>query len=118
MAYHTDLRLVFRAFGGRQREFNWLITDLKLNPYPPGLPYLPDVPRARERRWLSGAELTDIVEAHDVQFDWGVLSGFRPGVALDLGRARAVPLRRREQGALGAGRADPAPAGGGGDRVL
>jgi len=29
MAYHTDLRLVFRAFGGRQREFNWLITDLK-----------------------------------------------------------------------------------------
>jgi len=91
MAYHKDLRLVFLALGGRQREFNWLITDLELNPYPPGLPYLPDVPRDKDRRWLSGAELTDIVEAHDVQFDWGVLSGFRPGVALDLGRLEPSP---------------------------
>ena len=29
MRYFTDLRLVFRAIGDRQREFNWLVTDLE-----------------------------------------------------------------------------------------
>src|SRR5262249_41945464 len=27
--YYTDLRLVFRAIGDRQLEFNWLVTDLE-----------------------------------------------------------------------------------------
>jgi hypothetical protein len=83
MAYPTDLRVVFEALGGRQREFNWLLTDLELNCYPPGLTYRPDV-RASGTRWLSGTELSEIVEEHEIQFIWGVLSRFRLGVAIDV----------------------------------
>lgn len=81
MPFHTDLRLVFEAFGGREREINWLLTDLELNLYPPGLEYISDDRDAA--RWRSGSELSDIVNAHEIQFIWGVLSGFRPDVAID-----------------------------------
>jgi len=83
MGHHTDLRLVFEALGGRGREFNWLLTDIELNYYPPGLTLERDVGRSKAK-WLEGAELTDIVDANDVQFIWGVLSGFRPGVVIGL----------------------------------
>jgi hypothetical protein len=80
MPFHTDLRPVFEAFGGREREFNWLLTDVELNFYPPGLEYIDDREIAR---WLAGSGLSDIVKAHEIQFIWGVLSGFRPGVTID-----------------------------------
>jgi hypothetical protein len=83
MSYPTDLRLVFEAFGGRQREFNWLLTDLELNRYPPDLTYRRDV-RSSDTRWLSGTELSEIVDEYEIQFIWGVLSGFRLGVAIDM----------------------------------
>jgi hypothetical protein len=79
MPFHTDLRRVFEAFDGREREFNWLLTDVELNVYPLGLEYIADPETAR---WRSGAELSDIVKAHEIQFIWGVLSGFRPGVTI------------------------------------
>jgi hypothetical protein len=57
-----------------------LLTDVELNVYPPGLEYIDD----RETvRWRSGSELSDIVTASTIQFIWGVLSGFRPEVAID-----------------------------------
>jgi hypothetical protein len=90
MPYPTDLRLVFEAFGGRQREFNWLLTDLELNHYPPSLSYRDGV-RSSEARWLSGSELSEIVKESDIQFIWGVLSGFRPGVAIDLAALETYP---------------------------
>lgn len=34
MKYHTDLRIVLEALEGRQKEFNWLITDFECNYYP------------------------------------------------------------------------------------
>ena len=82
MAHPTDLRLVFEAFGGRQREYNWLLTDLELNRYPPGLPYLPEA-RSSATRWLSGTALSEIVETQEVQFIWGVVSGFPLSTAAD-----------------------------------
>jgi hypothetical protein len=89
MPYHTDLHRVFMALDGRQREFNWLLTDLELDHYPPGLPYLADRQLAR---WMTGAALSAIVEAHDVQFIWGVLSGFRSGVTPDLAPLDPYPF--------------------------
>ena len=89
MAYPTDLRLVFEAFGGRQREFDWLLTDVELNHYPPGLTYRPEA--RSDSRWLSGSELSEVVEQYDIQFIWGVLSGFRPGIAIDVTTLGAHP---------------------------
>ena len=37
-----------------------------------------------EARWLTGEELTDIVNAYQIQFVWGVLSGFNPGISIDV----------------------------------
>src|SRR5262245_12696527 len=34
--------------------------------------------------WIEGSELTTIVNANEIQFMWGVLSGFRPEVMIDL----------------------------------
>ena len=90
MAWHTDLRLVFRAFGGRQREFNWLLTDVELNCDVAGLP-LSDDPHSKDAVWLSGAALTELVEAQEVQFVWGVLSGFHPETAIDVTRVDPYP---------------------------
>jgi len=88
MPYHTDLRLVFEALGGRQREFNWLITDLELNYYPPRLRNT-----SREQAtWMEGAELSEIVNANDIQFIWGVLSGFRSEITIDISALNPRPF--------------------------
>lgn len=88
MPYHTDLRRVFEALGGRQREFGWLLTDIELNTYPPGLSYLAE---QRAALWQGGGELTALAETYDVQVIWGVLSGFARGVELDLDHLDPYP---------------------------
>lgn len=88
MPHHTDLGLVFRALDGRQKEFNWLITNLEVNRHPDDFPY----DSGHQPRWISGQQLTDIVERNDVQFIWAVLSGFVPDVALDLNNLEVEPF--------------------------
>jgi hypothetical protein len=90
MPLFTDLRLVFRAIGERQDEFNWLVTDLEYiwlgsdGERPP--PFVGSGPY-----WLSGSELSRIVAEYEIQFVWAVLSGFPPGVTLDLGHLEVEP---------------------------
>lgn len=81
MLYPTDLRKVFHALGGRQREFVWLLTDLVLGGYQLGQPTLVD---PEDVLMLTGDALTELVEAHHIQFIRGVLSGFVPGKEPDL----------------------------------
>src|SRR5688572_14213816 len=71
MPSHTDLSLVFAAFGGLQREFNWLLTGNECF-------FTGDSPM-----WVSGAELTRVVEEERPAYDWAVLSGFKPEVLID-----------------------------------
>lgn len=88
MPYFTDLRVVFEALGGRQREFNWLLSDLVLGCCPAAFAHLNEESAAN---WLSGEALTDIVEANRIQFVWAVLSGFRPGVEIDPAHLDVYP---------------------------
>jgi hypothetical protein len=90
MPYFTDLRLVFRAIGDRQREFNWLITDLESNwlAVKDGRPE-PFV--GQGPIWLTGDELSRIVADYEIQFVWAVLSGFPNGVVLDLAQLVIEP---------------------------
>lgn len=81
MDCYTDLRLVFHALGGRQQEFNWLVTELECNHHPdPNIPYDPE----RRPLWITGEQLTKIVFEHDIQFMWGVLSGFDKDTIIHL----------------------------------
>lgn len=92
MTYYTDLALVFRALGGRQKEFNWLVTDFEghvlgnsLQDVPAGFGF------GSEPKWLSGEALTPFVERNPIQFVWAVLSCFPLGVVLDPGRLDVEP---------------------------
>lgn len=91
MKYYTDLAMVFRAIGQRQREFNWLVTNLECNTLPEGLwdTALDSTPE--KAWWFTGDELTRFVESHDIQFIWAVLSGFRIGVNPDLSHLDLLP---------------------------
>jgi len=93
MKWHTDLRLVFEALGGRQQEFNWLLTDWELNEYPPAFRPVPEHRGSdADARWYTGVELTHIVNADHVQFVWGVLSGFRQGISIDPAALEVYPF--------------------------
>ena len=100
MHFYTDIRRVFEAFGGRQKEFNWLITNLEfsVNAYfspqnkrlqsanlPPNQ-FNEELlePLNKEVVWISGEELTEIVENNSIQFIWAVLSGFDKGIHIDV----------------------------------
>jgi hypothetical protein len=88
MPYHTDVRMVFHALGGRQKEFNWLVSNLEVNNHPDLFPYDPH----NQVSWLSGQEFSEIVEENDIQFIWAVLSGFSPNANIDVNVLQVVPF--------------------------
>lgn len=97
MPYFTDLRPVFRAVGDRQREFDWLVTDLDYGwlEVRDGRPMPFSEPGPH---WLTGDELSRLVAGYEMQFVWAVLSGFPPNVVLDPARLEVVPYAEGNAG--------------------
>ncbi|MGK0302496.1 MAG: hypothetical protein ACI89X_003381 [Planctomycetota bacterium] len=55
MSWCNDLQVVFDALGGRERECDWLVTDLDCNEFPPEL-------QGDRSTWMfRGDELSDLV---------------------------------------------------------
>jgi hypothetical protein len=86
MPWHTDIKLIFDALEGRQREFNWLITEHECycwssdkNIFNEGIVL------------LSGDELTDIVTGNEIQFVWGILSAFSKSTDIDINSLSVIP---------------------------
>lgn len=74
---HTDLLKLFRELDGFQNEYNWLISDIMC--YPSN-----DEFRAlckKEYIWISGKDLTKILETENFQWIWGVFSGFEEKIS-------------------------------------
>lgn len=86
MAGHTDIKLIFDALEGRQKEFNWLITEHESYCWPSGEDIFDDVIIL-----LSGDELTDIVTHNNIQFVWGILSAFDKSVDIDINNLDIIP---------------------------
>lgn len=87
MPWYTDLQVIFDVLGGGERDFDWLVTDLKCNRLPPEL-------RPQSDAWFfRGDALSDLVrhEADPVQFEWAVLTGFHRGTVIDVEHLRVVP---------------------------
>ena len=110
MPVHTDMRRVFDALGGKQIDYNWLVTDLV---------YYADLRRSAANEllsgeseldedqlsgwptealaadgapiWIAGDELTRIIEGNDLQFVWGVFSGFRKNMEINLETLSVIP---------------------------
>jgi len=76
---YTYLSKIFTAIENAQRQYNWLITDCICYPQSQRIDDL----LSKEYCWLSGDELTSIVENEDFQWIWAVLSGFEEDVSLD-----------------------------------
>jgi hypothetical protein len=85
MKYFTDMRVIFDSLDGRQNEFNWLISDFDLNHYPDESwadePYI----------WISGNKLTELVYQNNIQFIWGVFSGFKKNITVDFNDRTFIP---------------------------
>ena len=89
---YTNIALVFQAFAGRQKEFNWLITNFEGHGVGDGWgTCLPDIAFGKEPKIVSGLVLTEVVEQIDIQFIWGNLSAFAPDVKLDVAQMDVVP---------------------------
>jgi len=87
MPWYTDLRVVFEVLGGREREFDWLVTDVECNRLP--REFLPE----RAAWFFDGETLSDFVRRRSdpVQFIWAVLTGFERGTSIDIADPSAVP---------------------------
>ena len=86
MPIHTDIKLIFDALEGRQREFNWLITEYECY----SLTLDKDIFN-EEIVLLSGDELTDIVTHNKIQFVWGILSAFDKSTDIDINDLSVIP---------------------------
>lgn len=76
--FYTHLKKVFDAVGNQQKEYNWLLSGCECCPSNDSVKKM----LRQEYCWLSGEELTAIVEEEDFQWIWGVLSGFEKDIPL------------------------------------
>ncbi len=83
LRYYTDMAYIFGVLGSRAQTLNWLITDAEYNrlgceSFPPEFRREGTTPL-----WISGMRLQQILQECEIQFNWGVLSGFQPDVIVD-----------------------------------
>ena len=80
--YHTSLKRVFAALEGRQIGFDFLLLGVEAYP----LEHEEFEAVNQTPRWISGAELTRMVETEDFQWVWGALLAYPAG----CGRAEVL----------------------------
>ena len=73
---YTLMSRIFKSINQVQRNYNWLITDINAYPNDPFFEKLVN----EEYIWMTGDELTKMVEKEDFQWIWAVFSGFSPDV--------------------------------------
>lgn len=76
---YTLMSRIFSAINQVQRNYNWLITDINAYPNDPLFEKLVN----DEYIWMTGDELTNMVEKEDFQWIWAVFSGFSPDVNIE-----------------------------------
>ena len=76
--YYTYMSKVFAAIGNAQNEYNWLITACEAYPQDSEI----EAMLAADYCWLTGDELSALIEREDFQWIWAVLSGFAKDIPL------------------------------------
>lgn len=77
--FHTHLKRIFDAINNVQKDYNWLITDCECCPKNEHFCKL----FSKDYIFLSGEELTEIIEAEDFQWIWAIFSGFDKSIPLE-----------------------------------
>lgn len=78
---YTYLKKLFLSIRHAQKDFNWLITDCQCCTQSKA--FYQRIFQYDRYGWLSGEELTRMVETEDFQWIWAVLSGFPRHISLD-----------------------------------
>ena len=79
---YTYLKKLFLSIRHAQKDFNWLITDCQCCTQSEA--FYQRIFQYDRYGWLSGEELTRMVETEDFQWIWAVLSGFPRHISLDM----------------------------------
>ncbi len=77
--YFTYLKKIFSAIDNAQNNYNWLITGHEC--YPQSEKYTELL--SKEYCWVTGDELSQMIQKEDFQWIWGVLSGFSKNIRKD-----------------------------------
>lgn len=77
--YYTFLKSLLHSIDNVQREYNWLITGFEC--YPQNKEYAEKL--SGKYCWITGDDLTDMVEDEDFQWIWGVFSAFPKNLKKD-----------------------------------
>jgi hypothetical protein len=77
--YYTYMSKVFQAIDNIQTQYNWLIANYVCYPKDKEIESIFD----QEYCWLSGDELTAIIQKEDFQWIWGCLCGFEKNIPLE-----------------------------------
>lgn len=85
--YLTNMVDIFNAIDNKQREYNWLISYYECNLYP-----TEQIPLNNDYVWIDGNTLTEIVENNEIQFIWGVFSGFLKHISYEEVIKYPLPL--------------------------
>ena len=87
---YTYMSKVFHAMDNAQLQYNWLITNCVCYPQNNNIGKL----LAQEYCWLSGDELSAIIEQEDFQWIWACLCGFSKDITRE--EALKYPLPSAE----------------------
>lgn len=71
----TFLKEIFDSIENVQKNYNWLITGYEC--YPQNIKYVERL--SKEWCWITGKELTKMIETENFQCIWGVLIRFLQG---------------------------------------
>ncbi|MGL5243575.1 MAG: hypothetical protein ACRC7R_00145 [Sarcina sp.] len=77
--FYTYMKRVFSAINNVQNEYNWLITNCEC--YPQNEKYAKML--SEDYLWITGEQLTNMIEKENFQWIWGVLSGFKKDIILE-----------------------------------
>lgn len=70
--------MVFEAIHNEQIKYSWLISNYDCNQYPDDR-----IPVDGKYVWITGEELSEIVNNNKIQFIWGVFSAFPKHILID-----------------------------------
>ncbi|PRT31144.1 hypothetical protein MYW48_05380 [Bacillus cereus] len=95
---HTVLASVFDSFQGREKEFNWLITDIEIVAHQEEK-LIRDYPKmSHPIVWIAGEDLSNLVKKYNPQFIWGVLSAFDKSINIDINNLLVEPYANGNEG--------------------
>ena len=114
MPYYTNMKIVFEALKDKQKELNWLITDTEISTA--GIRGPADGTMSsntiriynskeilidflnKKSVWISGEALTELIFESQMQFIWGVFSGFPKNISIDVNKLEVEPYADGNRG--------------------